>query len=79
VEKLLVQFEANGSYNTWVKIAPSYACVDLIYGYGGYTSTVAPCNRYPLINEPSGGDGVHPSIGMLQIADCIYSVASHLI
>lgn len=31
------------------------------------------------INEPSGGDGVHPNIGMLQIADCIYSVASHLI
>ena len=79
VEKLLVQFEANSSYNTWVKIAPSYACVDLIYGYSGYTDTVAPCNRYPLINEPSGGDGVHPVIGMLQIADCIYSVASHLI
>lgn len=79
VEKLLVQFEANSSYNTWVKIAPSYACVDLIYGYSGYTDTVAPSNRYPLINEPSGGDGVHPVIGMLQIADCIYSVASHLI
>jgi len=78
-ELLLAQFEANSSYNTWTKIAPSYAHVDLIYGYGGDTSTVAPNSRYPNVNEPSGGDGVHPATGMLQIADCLYSITSNII
>jgi hypothetical protein len=78
-ELLLAQFEANSSYNTWTKIAPSYAHVDLIYGYGGDTYNVTPNSRYPNVNEPAGGDGVHPNTGMLQIADCLYSIASHLI
>ena len=33
VELLLIQFEDDVNYNTWVKIAPSYAFVDLVSGY----------------------------------------------
>ena len=77
VELLLIQFEDNINYNTWVKIAPSYAFVDLVYGYS--PSTVAPSDRYPSVTEQSGGDGVHPSTGMLQIADCVTPIISALI
>ena len=75
--ELLAVFESDVTYNTWVKIAPSYAFVDLVYGYS--TSTVTPSERY-AVTEQSGGDGVHPTTaGMYQIADCIYPVAQHLL
>jgi len=77
VELLLIQFEDNSSYNTWVKIAPAYAFVDLVYGYSG--STVAPNDRYPSVTEQSGGDSVHPNTGMLQIADCVAPIISAVI
>ena len=77
MELLLIQFEDDANYNTWVKIAPSYAFVDLINGY--CEGTVAPCERYLAINERSGGDGVHPSTGMLQIADCVSQIVSAII
>ena len=76
-ELMLAQFEDNVSYTDWVKIAPSYAFVDLENGYSG--GTVVPCQRYPSITEVSGGDGVHPSTGMLQIADCIAPIISAII
>jgi lysophospholipase L1-like esterase len=75
---LLFQFEDNIEYNTWVKVAPSYACVDLVNGYSN-ASSVTPSTRYS-VTEVSGGDGVHPSTaGMNQIADCVYPVLSHLL
>ena len=77
-EAMLIQFEDDIAYNTWVKIAPSYAFVDLVNGYSG-GGTVVPCDRYPLITEVSGGDGVHPVTGMLQIADCIAPIISAII
>lgn len=78
VDKLIVQFENNASYAAFVSIAPSYACVDLINGYNA--TTVIPSSRYPLINEQSAGDGVHPSeTGMKEIADCVYAVVSGVI
>lgn len=77
-ELMLAQFEDNVSYNSWVKIAPSYAFVDLENGYSG-GGTVVPCERYPSILETSGGDGVHPNTGMLQIADCIAPIVSAII
>lgn len=77
-ELMLAQFEDNSSYNTWVKIAPSYAFVDLVNGYSG-GNTVAPCDRYPTVTEASGGDGVHPNTGMYQIADCVSQVISNII
>ena len=77
VELLLTQFEVNTDYNTWVKIAPSYAFVDLVYGYS--SATVTPSERY-AVTEQSGGDGTHPNTaGMNQIADCIYPIAQHLL
>ena len=79
VELLLIQFEDDSNYNSWVKIAPSYAFVDLVNGYGSGV-VVTPCERYPSINEVSGGDGVHPStIGMNQIADCVSQIISNII
>jgi len=78
VEAMLLQFEDDDDYNSFVKVAPSYACVDLINGYGG-GSTNVPCERYPLLTEVSGGDGVHPNTGMLQIADCIAPIISAII
>lgn len=77
-ESMLAQFEANANYNTWVKIAPSFAFVDLVNGYSG-GATVTPCERYTGITETSGGDGVHPNAGMLQIADCVSQVISAII
>ncbi len=78
MELMLIQFEDDVAYNTWVKIAASYAFVDLVNGYSG-GATVVPCERYPLITEVSGGDGVHPNTGMLQIADCIAPIISAVI
>ena len=76
-ELMITQFESNVNYSSWVKIAPSYAFVDLTYGYS--SSTVKPCERYEL-TEQSGGDGTHPSeIGMKQIADCVSQVVSCII
>ena len=77
MELLLIQFEDDANYNTWVKIAPSYAFVDPIYGYA--SNSVTPCSRYPSVTENSGGDGVHPNTGMLQIADCVSQVVSAII
>jgi lysophospholipase L1-like esterase len=69
-EAMKVQFEDNAAYNQWVIIAPSYAFVDLVNGYG--PSTVTPSSRYPTVTEVYGGDGVHPNeTGMKQIADCV--------
>ena len=68
-ELMNAKFEDDSNYNTWLKIAPSYAFVDLINGYS--SSSVAPCERYSSITEVSGGDGIHPSTtGMQQIACC---------
>ena len=77
VEFLVEEIELNENYNSWVKIAPSYAFVDLVYGYSN--SSITPCERYPEITENSGGDGVHPTTGMLQIADCIYPIVHHFL
>ena len=77
-ELMLAQFEANANYNTWVKIAPSFAFVDLVNGYSG-GATVTPCERYTDIIEASDGDGVHPKTGMLQIADCVSQIISAII
>lgn len=77
-ERLISEFEENEYYTSWVKIAPSYACVDLIYGYAD--TTLVPCSRYNNVTEHSGGDGVHPSkTGMYQISDCIYPIIHHLL
>ena len=77
VEFLVEEIEMDENYNSWVKIAPSYAFVDLVYGYSD--SSITPCVRYPEITENSGGDGVHPTTGMLQIADCIYPIVHHFL
>jgi len=79
VKALLAMFEQNTTYDAFVKIAPSYAGVDLVNAYS--TTSVAPnANRFPTITERSGGDGVHPyGIGMLQIADVMYPIATKLI
>ena len=77
VEFLVEEIELNENYNSWVKIAPSYAFVDLVYGYSN--SSITPCERYPEITENSGGDGIHPTTGMLQIADCIYPIVHHFL
>lgn len=77
VELLLIQFEDDVNYNSWVKIAPAYAFVDLINGYSN--NNVSPSSRYPSVSENAGGDGVHPNIGMLQIADCVSQVISAII
>lgn len=64
-------------YEGYCKIAPSYACVDLMNGYS--TMKVTPNVRYPDQQEISAGDGVHPGTGMLQIADCLYPVITKLL
>lgn len=75
---ILKQFEDDTNYSDWVKVAPSYACVDLVYGYSD--TTITPNNRISGVTERSGGDGVHPSTsGMNQIADCIASIISNLL
>ena len=76
VELLINTFESD-TYSDYVKIAPSYACVDLINGYS--SSKITPSDRYSAITEPASGDGVHPSTGMLEIADCIYPVITYMI
>ena len=48
-------------YEGYCKIAPSYACVDLMNGYS--TMKVTPNSRYPDQQEISAGDGVHPGTG----------------
>lgn len=78
VELLKIAFEDDVAYSSWVKLAPSYAFVDLVYGYSG--ATVVPCAKYPTVIEQSGGDGVHPRTeGMEQIGECVYQVVSNLI
>ena len=76
VRNLREVFEAD-AYRNFCKIAPSYACVDLVYGYS--TAKVTPNDRYPDQMEISAGDGVHPGTGMLQIADCLYPVITKLV
>lgn len=75
VKHLCEVFETE-QYSDFCKIAPSYACVDLVNGYGG--GTVTPNKRYPNLTASNPGDGVHPGTGMLQIADCIYPVVTYL-
>ena len=77
VEMLVEQFEEDVNYNDFVTIVPSYAFVDLINGYS-YT-TVTPSNNYPSLTETSGGDGVHPTIGMIEIGEAVYQTISNLI
>ncbi|MCD8013297.1 MAG: hypothetical protein LUG99_08995 [Lachnospiraceae bacterium] len=74
--KALVDIFETEDYEDFCKIAPSYACVDLIYGYG--TATVTPNSRYSSVTEISQGDGVHPSTGMYQIGDCLYPIITKL-
>jgi lysophospholipase L1-like esterase len=67
---MFLQFTENSSYNTFVRIAPSYAYVDLKNGYTG--SNVALSSRYPAVLE-AYSDGVHCNeAGMRQIGDCVY-------
>lgn len=73
---MIEQFEDNTAYSDWVYIAPSYAFVDLVYGYS--STTVTPCERYDSITENSGGDGVHPNTGMYQIADCVSQIVHNV-
>lgn len=73
-EKMIEMFESE-EYKSFVTIAPSYACVDLINAYS--SSEVVPSDRYPDIKEISGGDGVHPGTGMLQISDCLYPIIAY--
>ena len=75
VEMLCNTFETV-DYEDYVFIAPSYACVDLEYGYSD--SDIVPCDRYPNIVEKSSGDGVHPKTGMLQISDCLYPIVTYI-
>ncbi|MEY3760068.1 MAG: hypothetical protein RIR39_1559 [Pseudomonadota bacterium] len=78
MELLISAFEVDSAYNTWVKLAPSYAFVDLVYGYSG--SAVAPSSKYPTVTEQAGGDGVHPRTeGMEQIGECVYQIISNII
>ena len=76
-----VQFEDNSSYSNFVIIAPSYAFVDLVNGYGTSSNVATPNPvRYPNVNYNFGGDGVHPNTtGMQQIADCVVPCVHKLI
>jgi lysophospholipase L1-like esterase len=76
-----VQFEDNSSYSNFVIIAPSYAFVDLVHGYGTSSNITTPNSaRYPNVNYNFGGDGVHPNpTGMQQIADCVVPCVHKLI
>lgn len=77
VRSMLIMLEGT-DYESFTRLAPSYACVDLVYGYSD--SQVAPSSRYPNITEISAGDGVHPSSkGMRQIADCIYPIITKML
>lgn len=77
VELLKETFETE-QYQEYVKIAPSYACVDMENGYSD--NLIAPSSRYPDIEEYSSGDGIHPSSkGMCQIADCIYPIIASFV
>lgn len=76
VSQLCELFEGK-DYEGYCKIAPSYACVDLMNGYS--TMKVTPNGRYLDQQEISAGDGVHPATGMLQIADCLYPVITKLL
>lgn len=77
VQKLKTAFETE-AYEDYVRIAPSYACVDMLYGYSD--SVITPSIRYPNVTESGSGDGVHPSSkGMSQIADCIYPVITGML
>lgn len=75
VEMLSNTFETD-DYSEFVKIAPSYACVDLVNGYSN--AMITPSDRYK-ITEISHGDGVHPGTGMLEIADCIYPIITYFV
>jgi lysophospholipase L1-like esterase len=78
VEAMKVQFEHDVNYNDFVIIAPSYAFVDLVNGYG--PNTITPSSRYPDITEVYGADGVHCNdTGMRQIADCVVPVIHKLL
>jgi len=78
VELMNEQFMEDANYNTFVHIAPSYAFMDLIYGYS--IVDVSPCSKYPEVTERSGGGGVHPiGEGMEQIGECAYQVVSNII
>jgi hypothetical protein len=71
---MFLQFTENSSYNTFVRVAPSYAYVDLKNGYTG--SNVALNSRYPAVFE-AYSDGVHCNDGgMRQIGDCVYDNVS---
>ena len=75
-ELMIAQFETDVNYSSFVIVAPSYAFVDLVYGYS--SSTATPCSRY-AITEQSGGDGTHPGTGMKQIADCLFQIFHNVI
>ncbi len=65
-------FEDN-NYSQFVKIAPSYAWVDRINGYGSKTTVLN--QRYPDIIESTSTDPVHCNDnGMKQISDCLYPI-----
>ena len=71
--------ENDGNYNTWMRVAPSYAGVDRINGY--MSKEVALCPRYPnVLTKTTIGDTTHPNInGMKQVADMIVPVIYSLL
>jgi lysophospholipase L1-like esterase len=78
VEAMVLQFEDDAAYNSFVILAPSYAFVDRVNGYG--PSSIIPNSRYPSIIEVYGGDGIHcNTAGMKQIADCVVPVIHKLL
>ena len=44
-ELMFLEYEDNVLYNTWFQIAPSYAYVDIVYGYG--KANVVASDRFP--------------------------------
>ena len=75
IDKLIATFEDDLEFTPYVLLAPSYACVDLVNGYSN--ATQAP-NVYYSSTEITGGDGIHPKNGMLEIGAAIYPVVSEI-
>ena len=68
-DKIFRFFEDNADYN-FLRIVPSYAYVDLDYGYN--LSTAYPSPRLSAVGEVYATDEIHPSSdGMKQISDII--------
>jgi hypothetical protein len=69
---LFNEFNQTGSYS-YVYIAPSYAWVDRVNGYG-VSGTNVSFDRIAGVTETYATDNIHPMGGMYQIGDCVTSV-----